>query len=242
MRLGEHIEAVDLSPLIETNMSGWPSHPDVGIVSDARTLERDGYFTQSLIISEHSGAHVDAPAHVSAALAGATIETIPVTHFLGPGKRVDLSGCGLKAGDLLTTDQFEQARRNGGVGDIQPGDFVLLHFGWSPYEHPREERAYWERNAPGLSGEVCAHLAGCGVRGVGSDTLACDLGIVDGAVIAGGDGHNTYFLPAGILMYEGLVNLLDAPPEFLFVALPLRIIGGSGSPVRAIALFERGQS
>jgi kynurenine formamidase len=212
-------------------------HPTVGIVHDARTVEMHGYFAQLLIMCEHTGSHVDAPAHVATSLANATIDTFPVTHFVGNAKRIDLSKCDLGAGDLLTLEQFDDACRRSCVTDIKHGEFVLFHFGWSPYEHASTERLYFERNAPGLSDEVCEHVARLGVRGVGADTLACDLGMRDGEVVAGGNGHNRYFLPNGILIYEGLVNLLNTPSEFLFVGLPLKISGGSGSPVRAVALF-----
>ena len=51
-------------------------------------------------------------------------------------------------------------------------------------------------------------------------------------------GHTRYFLPNEILLFEGLVGLAAAPPRGIFVGLPLRIGGGSGSPIRAVLVAE----
>ena len=58
------MDVIDLSPLLYTNMPHWQSHPDVMIVEDSRNFKQNGYFLQTLVLPEHSGCHVDAPAHV----------------------------------------------------------------------------------------------------------------------------------------------------------------------------------
>jgi arylformamidase len=72
---------------------------------------------------------------------------------------------------------------------------------------------------------------------VASDTAACDNAVVEGEIGAG-HGHSHWFLPRGILIVEGLRGLAKLPPTGLFVALPLKIKGGTGSPLRVLLLHS----
>jgi kynurenine formamidase len=76
------------------------------------------------------------------------------------------------------------------------------------------------------------------VKANGTDTVSADLAQKEGVTIAD-HGHRTYFLPRDILIIEGLQNLASAPASFYFVALPLKIKGGSGSPLRPFGLVVR---
>ena len=96
---------------------------------------------------------------------------------------------------------------------------------------------WWAANTPGLTADACAYLVDLGVGLVGSDTPTCDTAVVDGRIVAD-YGHSTYFLPNDILLVEGLIGLGSAPSEGIFVGAPLRILGGSGSPIRALLLVE----
>ncbi|HUZ81405.1 MAG TPA: cyclase family protein [Gaiellaceae bacterium] len=73
---------IDASPVIRPGMPLFPGHPALEIDATARTHARDGYFLQTLFISEHTGAHADAPAHAVASMAAQTIDTIPVKRFV----------------------------------------------------------------------------------------------------------------------------------------------------------------
>ena len=224
---------VDLSPPIYTNMPRWPPHPDVAVISDARNFRQSGYFAQTLVISEHSASHVDAPSHMHEDLGDRTIDTYPVEKFMGPAKLIDLTPFALGAGECATEAQVRE-RLDAHHLTLESGDFALLPFGWSPYERPHGERRHWERNSPGLAEDACRYLASCGIAGVASDTLGCDAALKDGRVISA-YGHSRYFLPRDILIYEGLVNLATVTPMSYFMALPLRIASGSGAPFRGVA-------
>ena len=83
---------------------------------------------------------------------------------------------------------------------------------------------------PGLSGEAAEYLVGKGVSLVGCDTLAID------ATVSTENPARYARLGSEVYIVENLKNLNRLPPFCLFIASPLKIRGGSGSPVRAVAL------
>jgi arylformamidase len=226
----------DVSPVIDARIPVFPGHPPVEIDTDARTHARDGYFVQRLRLGEHVGAHVDAPAHAVERMPEHTIDVVPVDRFIAPYVKLDVSSFEPGAGDLVTADMLEAVERRDGVRPRE-GEVAIVQFGWDRHFHPesddRDEREWWIRNAPGLSDDACAHLVDCGVGGVGTDTATADSAVVDGQITSD-VGHTRWFLPNGILIFEGLVGLGRAPAVGLFIGLPLRIRGGSGSPIRAV--------
>jgi kynurenine formamidase len=233
-------DVIDLAPLLFTNMPRWSTHPDLAIIHDSRNFEQNGYFLQTLVLPEHVGCHVDAPAHVHRALADKTIDTFAPDCVMGPAKKVDVSGLDLKPGDLLTVAQFEHAAGRSGI-ELQAGDIALIEFGWDKYlPGGSKGRAsdWWGSNNPGFSEELCALLSERRVKAVGTDTVSADLAQKNGVTISE-YGHQTYFLPRDILIIEGLRNLAAAPASFYFIALPLKIHGGSGSPLRPVGLVVR---
>ena len=228
----------DVSPVIDERLPVFPGHPPIALEATARTHERDGYFLQTLSFGEHTGAHVDAPAHAVAARADRTIDRYPVDRFIAPYVKYDLTTFEPKPGDLVTAAMLEEVEARDGIG-VQAGDVAIVQFGWDRYLRPESddpaERSWWIRNAPGLAADACERLAGAGVTGVGSDTATCDAAVVVG-VITSSVGHDRVFLPNEILLFEGLIGLADAPRRGVFVGLPLRIRGGSGSPIRAVLI------
>jgi kynurenine formamidase len=226
----------DVSPSIDERLPVFPGHPAIEIEADARTHERDGYFLQHLALGEHVGSHVDAPAHAVAAMADRTIDRYAVDRFIAPYVKYDLAAFSPGPGDLVSAAMLQEVELRDRL-DPQPGEVAIVQFGWDRHFRPesddRDERLWWIRNAPGLAEDACDHLVSLGVRGVGSDTATCDAAVVDG-VITSAVGHMRAFLPNEILLFEGLVGLAAAPPRGLFIGLPLRIRGGSGSPIRAV--------
>jgi arylformamidase len=226
-------EWVDLAPLIENGMPRWPSHPPV-VVHPTVTHEHDGYFTQTVFMSEHSGAHVDAPAH--ARPGAATIETFPPDFLVRPAKVVHWEGRDWQPGELATTADLAEWEERTGLA-IGAGDVVLVNYGWLA-RHWRTDREWrwYAQNMPGMDEGVADLLLERGVRAVGTDTIACGSAVVEGrSVPPEGCWLHAKLLPASVLLIECLANLERLPDECLFVALPLPLKGGSGSPVRAVA-------
>ncbi|MBQ7804044.1 cyclase family protein [Rhodococcus sp. (in: high G+C Gram-positive bacteria)] len=208
------------------------------VVHKTSQHERDGAAANTWEIHEHSGAHVDAPFHFDAA--GKTIDQVAAdVLFMRPFKKFDLSPYDLQPGAPATLDQIKAAGDRAGF-TVAAGDVAIVDFGYDKYlpGHPdAREPQWWGRNQPGLSDEVCEYLAAAQVIAVASDTSACDLAVADGEMSAG-SGHGHHFLPKGILIIECLRGLSEVPATGLIAALPLRLTGGTGSPLRVLLLTD----
>ena len=224
---------VDLSARLENEAPIWPSHPPL-IIHRTITHEKDGYFTNSIFMPEHVGTHVDASAHIHADQPEATIDLAPLTNLIGIACVIDVSGLNLGPGETLgETDILDWETLN---GQIQPGEIVLINFGWyAKHWKLNAEGKYYVRNQPGIDGPAVKLLFERGAKALGSDLTNTDTPNVDG-VGAHSYAHDDYFLKHGRPLIETLVNLETLPPRVLFIALPLKIKGGSGSPVRPIAI------
>jgi kynurenine formamidase len=118
-------------------------------------------------------------------------------------------------------------------GSIEVRDKVLIRYGWDRRWATGPEGWRFIEDWPGLSGEAAEYLVDKGVSLVGCDTLA-----IDAAVSRENPAHHA-LLGTEVYIVENLNNLDLLPPFCLFLALPLKIRGGSGSPVRAAALVPR---
>lgn len=228
-------KTVDLSPMLERGIPRWPTHPHM-VIDPTVVHEHDGYFSQTLNMAEHTGAHVDAPAHTVPSRMSATMETVPVDYLIGPAVVYHFDTLGLGPGDVLSADQFLHYEQEHHV-KAEQGDIVLIDFGWMK-RHWRTDAEAWfyAKNEPGLDDDAVKLFADRKVRAVGADTIATESPIKDG-VVPYQLGHRELWLPNDILIIECLANLELLPDQCLFVALPLRIKNGSGSPIRPVAII-----
>lgn len=225
---------VDLSPTIRDDMPVWAAHPRPSIVAE-RTHEQHGYYSQTLTIAEHTGAHVDAPAHSVPELSESTVERWPVGHLIAPGVRLDLTRLELGPGERATAHDLEAAAKHAGAGDLDD-HVILLDFGWHRRSSTNGAPAdFLAANSPGLADSAVEWLAAKKPRAIGADTLSVETALVDGTPTTSGRGH-ALWSRAGIAIIESLANLERVTDRFLFVALPLKIDRGSGSPLRPIAV------
>lgn len=227
---------VDLSPLIENGMPRWITHPHV-VVHQTVTHEHDGYYTQTLHIAEHTGSHIDAPAHIHPSMMDATIETVAPATFLAQATLFDLREFELKPGELASLEMFKtlESRLS---RPLQKGDVMLANFGWhEKYWVTDKNWKYYSEHCPGIDEEAVAWIASKEPVAVGADTVAFDTALVGGREVQVSYAHQTYCLPRHIYIIECLANLNLVPNHFFFMALPLPIKNGSGSPIRAIAAY-----
>ena len=230
------IEIIDLSQEIYSAMPTFPGMPQVEVAVHATHEQWDG-ITDSDVVSpavnrlafgEHTGTHVDALNHMGRAFRGQSIETMPLTMFYTEGICLDLSDKGLR--ELIEVRDLERALAAASL-DIRAGDTVLLYT-----DHFR--RAFgspdWD-NGPGLSAEAARWLGSLKIAAFGVEMMSPGV-----RKLSNKDVHRICG-EMGFTHYENMVNLhlLVGRRRFRFVGLPLRIRGGTGSPVRAIAVFER---
>jgi arylformamidase len=231
------LRVYDVSPVLSAELPMWFMHAPPQIVP-ITTHDGEWVAANQVTLSEHTGSHVDAPFHFDRN--GATIADVAVgTLLLRPYCKYDLKADDLQPGELIGLDHLKAAEARAGFA-LQPGDVAILETGWDrnlPGGSAGRDPGWWGRNEPGVSEEACDYLAEAGVSAVASDTAAADIAVADGE-ISGAHGHAHAFLPRGILIVEGLTGLAEVPATGLFVALPLKIAGGSGSPVRAVLLAE----
>jgi kynurenine formamidase len=229
-------EIIDLSQEIFAGMPVFHGLPEVEITIHATHEQWDGITDSDtvspgvnrLALGEHTGTHVDAISHMAREYREQTIETMPLSMFYTEGICLDLSHKELR--DLIEVSDLEHALAAAGVG-IKPGDTVLLYT-----DHYR--RTYgtddWNQ-APGLSTSATRWLGQQKIAAFGVEPMS--PGVVD---VSNKEVHRICG-ELGFTHYENLINLyqLVGRGRFRFIGLPLRIRGGTGSPVRAVAVFDR---
>lgn len=205
----------DLSLPVSDNMPVYPGDP---AVSADRVLEhgRDGIQLSLLRMGSHTGTHLDAPRHFLAE--GAAIDDLPVERFCRPARVI-----------ACPPDRDGKISLSGLDGsDFQPGEALLLSTGWEKY---------WGQPN---------YFQDCPVFAAGSSRILLSLGIsllgVDLPTVqeAGESSKpammHISLLGGGIILVENLTNLQAVTGQKIeFYAFPLKLAGGDGSPVRAVA-------
>lgn len=215
------MRVVDLSHPVETGMQVFPGDPSVSC-RVATTVEQDGFEVTELHLGTHSGTHMDAPSHIVAG--GATIDELSLGDFVGPCRVVHVPDPGAR--DVIGWGDVREQ-----LADLRPGDAVLFRTDWSRHFGTAHYLAH-----PALHAEIAQHLLTAGVRVMGVDTLNPDH-TPQGEHDSGRLPFHERFLGSGGVILENLTNLGDvtwAGP--VLCALPLRLRGLDGSPVRAVAL------
>jgi kynurenine formamidase len=221
---------IDLSQTLEEHMPHFPTHSRFFHNLWGSYWHGGRSLSYQLVMHEHNGTHVDAPAHfVSDAKpqAHVTIERVPVARLLGRGVRVNCQG--MKAGEYVSRDRI--ARWESEHGALERGDIVLFDFGWSMKWELRPNDQRYVEDWPGVGMNAAEYLLSKQVAAIGVDTLSPDP-----PEALRTQPIHPVVLEKQVLIIENLCNLDQLPDFFLFLALPLKIRAGSGSPIRAVAL------
>ena len=246
--LALHAQALDLSRFRIVDLTHpfnaqsiyWPNAPSTFKLDKlSYGMTPGGYFYSSFAFSspEHGGTHLDAPIHFSEK--GNTADRIPLTQLIGQAVVIDVSAKAAANRDYrLTVDDVRQFERAHGA--IKPGTIVLLRTGWST-RWPNKN-AYLGDDTPGRTTNL--HFPSFGAdaaRLLVNDRKIGALGI-DAASID--YGPSTDFMVhrvvngANIPAFENLTKLDQLPATgATLIALPMMIEGGSGGPLRAVALI-----
>lgn len=198
------------------------------------------WYWNNFTVGEHTGTHFDAPIHwvTGKDLPDNTVDGIDPRHFVGPAVVIDCSAeCAADPDFTLTRPVIEAWEAE--HGRIPARSWVLFRTDWSK----RSGDAYTNRRAdgahtPGPDPEACRFLIEeRDAHGFGVETIGTDAGqahLMDPPYPA-----HTLFHAAGRYGLQCLQNLDQLPPTgTLIVAAPLKIVGGSGSPLRVLAFVE----
>jgi len=225
-------EMVDLTHPLQEGIPTYPTHakffqnPWLSFGDPARMNQ--------LVLGEHTGTHVDSPSHfpVSGDHAGTSVDTLALSALVGRCAVVHCpsgESANVQVGPEVVLD-WES--RN---GKLRAGDIVLFDFDWA--------RERWGLGTdgfrhltdwPGLSGDTAELLRDREVKAVGTDCVSLDPGDGGGGALR---AHYT-LLGAGILILENVANLHRIADMAFFLAFPLPITAGTGSPVRAVAVLD----
>jgi kynurenine formamidase len=245
LRRGQ-VKVVDLTQPLgpETPVIGLPpifaASPGVTVEEISHYDDKGpAWYWNTIRLGEHTGTHFDAPVHwvTGKDLPANTTDTIPVARFVGPACVIDCSQAAAQDADFLLTREHVLAWE-AEHGQIPPRAWLLMRTDWSK----RSDRAAFLNagpdgpHTPGFMPDCVRFLAHeRDVLGVGVETVGTDAGQA-----AGFDppfpAHNV-MQGSGRFGLASLANLDQLPPTgAVVIAAPLKLVGGSGSPLRALAL------
>ena len=224
---------VDLTHTLTQEFPVYPGGVQAEITVD-KTIAENGFYTNLLNLQEHTGTHMDAPAHF--AEGGATADMIPVEQFVAPMAVIDISAKTESDPDSQVTVDDILAWEDAN-GELPAGAFVAMYSGW-------ESRLSDPASFINLDGDDVQHYPGFDpaaaaflieereIVGIGVDTLSLDYGASQDF------GTHITILTAGRYGLEAMANLGTLPASGATI-----IVGGpkheaaSGGPTRAFALL-----
>ncbi|HEX6281167.1 MAG TPA: cyclase family protein [Nitrososphaera sp.] len=216
------MRVIDLTMRITPSIKVYPGSPQPSFIPWS-TFERQGYDSEAMFMSTHTGTHVDAPSHFKPGLA--SIDMISSHRLV------------CKAVLIRAEKRANQLIEQQDLGNqIRQGDAVVIATGWE--KKHSGSRNYMSQN-PGLSEQAARYLAKKGVNAVAIDCPSID---------AGADSRFTahqILLSYNILVVENLCNLdrmtsrnrRSSSVTFTLIISPLKLGGATGSPARVLALL-----
>ena len=232
---------VDLSHAYEAQAIFWPTADPFRLEKVADGVTPAGYYyaSNNFFTSEHGGTHMDAPVHFSQGSQAA--DQVPLNNLVGPALVIDVTEASRQSADYLVTVADLQAweQKNGA---IESNAIVLIRTGFSQYwpdaarylgTAERGPGAVPKLHFPGLHPDAAAWIVtNRPIKAIGIDTASIDYG--QSTLY---ESHRTLYAK-NIPAFENLTSLEQLPARGAFiVALPMKIKGGSGAPLRAIAIL-----
>jgi kynurenine formamidase len=233
-------ELVDLSHAYDGNAIFWPTAAPFRLEKVADGVTPAGYYyaSNNFFTSEHGGTHLDAPMHFAQGKHSA--DQVPLDRLVAPAVVIDVTEAATGSADYqVTTADFE--RWEAQHGPISSDAIVLVRTGFSRHwpdaarylgTAERGEQAVPKLHFPGLHPDAARWIvANRPIKAIGIDTASIDY------------GQSTLFESHRILYAENIpafenLTALERLPATgaVVVALPMKITGGSGAPLRAIAV------
>ncbi len=252
--IGEFLQAIAAGSVRIVDMTQ-PMHEGTPVLCLPEPFANDPGFSKHLLsrfddagpawywnwmkLGEHTGTHFDAPCHWITGRDLATMDQVPVEDLIGPAVVLDLCAKVVEDSDYLLSveDITDWEQQHGRIPDRA---WVIMQTGWSRFGNDsaqflnvgEDQRPHW----PGFSSETATFLTTeRSVLGVGTEAVG-----TDGASAAGHEPpfpNHRIMHGAGKYGLASLTNVDQLPPVgSILIAAPLKIVDGSGSPMRALAL------
>ncbi|HEU4769046.1 MAG TPA: cyclase family protein [Pyrinomonadaceae bacterium] len=233
---------VDLSHAFDASTVYWPTAEGFKLETDFEGMTEKGYFYSAYRYSaaEHGGTHLDSPVHF--AKGRHTVDEIPLDQLMGPAVVVDVTNqCAGNADYQVSVADLQSWERQN--GRIAAGTILLLRTGFGKvYPDRKKYLGTDERGAdavaklhfPGLDPQAARWLTqNRAIKAIGLDTASIDYG--QSTLF---ESHRILF-EKNIPAFENVANLDQLPVKgFSVIALPMKIKGGSGGPLRIVALVN----
>lgn len=230
---------VDLSHDFAADTIYWPTAEPFKLETVAAGKTEAGYYYSAyqFCAAEHGGTHIDAPVHFSEG--NKPVDQLPLEQLIGAAVKLDVSAKAKSDPDYQVSSSDFQSweEQNGRIPD---GSILLVQTGWSAYWNDRVKylgtdkrgtEGVAELHFPGLAPEAARWLTeNRKISAIGLDTASIDYG--QSKLF---ESHRT-LMARDIPAFENVANLDQLPTKInLVVALPMKIRGGSGGPLRIVA-------
>jgi kynurenine formamidase len=237
--LGKRVRVLELSREVSSTMPVYPGHVAVSFwehvtheqVRRNRLPESSpfrGYAVRGIVASEHVSTHVDAVWHFNPDRPDLTIDKLPWEHLITPAAWIDLSD--VPPAPHITRERLERALADANI-DLKPGMTLLYYTGWGElWDQPFE----FNKGYPGLDREASEWLIDQGIV-----NLCTDAPSTDHPADLDYPNHRTH--GERCVIHTEMVNNMTRLPRdkpFWVMFFPLRLEGGTGSPARAIAVWD----
>jgi kynurenine formamidase len=241
------VEVVDLTAPLSSETPLLELPPEFGQTARFELEEISRYdergpawYWNNFHTGEHTGTHFDAPIHWVTGKDRADVATVPVSAFIAPAVVIDVVERVAADPDfLIEIDDLEAFTAE--HGPLPAGGWLLCRTGWSSRVTQAEmiNNTATGPTSPGMSPECARWVAEeSPLQGIGVETIGTDAGAAHS--FDPPFPCHAFLLGNGKYGLAQLQNLSALPPTgAVVVAAPLRIVGGSGSPVRVLALVER---
>lgn len=233
---------IDLSYPFDANTVYWPTAEPFKLETDFEGVTDKGFFYTAYRFNaaEHGGTHLDAPVHF--AKGKNTNDRIPLTQLMGAGILIDVTKqCAANPDYLISIEDLQSWEKQN--GKIPAGIIVLLRTGFGKHYPDRAKylgtaergaAAVAKLHFPGLDPKAAAWLTQQrSIKAIGLDTASIDYG--QSTLF---ESHRTLF-ERNVPAFENVANLDQLPLKgFYVIALPMKIKGGSGGPLRIVAIVR----
>ena len=235
-------QLIDLTYSFSAETIYWPNAGGFVLTKDADGITAKGYYyaSNSYAAGEHGGTHFDAPLHFAQGKPG--VDQIPLERLFAPAVVIDVQNQAAKNRDYLiqVSDIQDWEKANGKIPD---GCILLFRTGWGKFypnrasylgTERRGEQVVPELHFPGVGPEAASWI----VKNRKISILGIDTASIDRGQSQLFEVHQILF-KAGICALENVANMDQLPVKGAeIIALPMKIQGGTGAPVRIVAFLH----